>query len=160
MVRDFADKITWIAVADGKRAVILRNDGANLRPSLSLVDVATLDNPPTRDQGVDRPGRGNDGRGNDGRAGSARKSAFEETDFHRVAKQHFARDFAARLNMAATAGAFDRLVVIAPPETLGALRAHYHADLEKRVIREIDRDLTGHKIADIERHVAEVMARR
>ena len=63
-------------------------------------------------------------------------------------------DFAARLNKAASAGAFDRIVVIAPPQTLGELRAHYGAEMKKRLLAEIDRDLTKHPLADIETQVA------
>jgi protein required for attachment to host cells len=155
MTRDFSDRITWVAVADGEKAVILRNDDLDARPSLRLVEATEIDNPPSREQAVAPAGRNNDGR-----AGSMRKSAFDETDFHRLAKAEFARGFAAKLNRAAAAGAFDRLVVIAPPATLGELRAEYHADLKKRLVGEIDRDLTKHPIADIERQVAAALAKR
>jgi protein required for attachment to host cells len=154
MKRDFSDRITWVAVADGEKAVILRNDDIDAKPSLRLVDAKEIDNPPSREQAVARAGRTNDGR-----AGSMRKSAFDETDFHRLAKEAFARDFAAKLNRAAMAGAFDKLVVIAPPATLGELRAEYHADLRKRLVGEIDRDLTKHPIPEIEKQVAAVLAR-
>ncbi len=155
MAKDFADRITWVAVADGEKAVILRNDDIDARPSLRLVDREEFDNPPSREQAAARAGRNNDGR-----AGGMRKSAFDETDFHRLAKEQFARAFAARLNKAARAGAFDRLVVIAPPATLGELRAEYDADLKKRLVGEIDRDLTKHPVAEIEKHVAAALAQR
>ncbi|MFZ5616504.1 MAG: host attachment family protein [Pseudomonadota bacterium] len=154
MTKDIADRITWVAVADGEKAVILRNEDVDTKPSLRLVEAKEIDNPPAREQGAARPSRMNDGR-----AGGVRKSAIELTDFHRLAKEQFARDFAARLNKAATAGAFDRLVIIAPPDTLGELRAHYSADLKKRLAGEIDRDLTKHPLADIEKHAAAALAR-
>lgn len=155
MTRDFADRITWIAVADGEKSVILRNHDTDQKPSLRLVEAAEIDNPPSREQAASRPGRMNDGR-----AGGARKSAFDETDFHRLAKEQFARDFAARLNKAAGAGAFDRILIIAPPTTLGDLRPHYGAEMKKRLLAEIDRDLTGHPLADIEKQVAAALARK
>lgn len=155
MTKDIADRITWVAVADGQKAVILRNEDVDAKPSLRLVESKEIDNPPARELGTDRPSRMNDGR-----AGGVRKSAFDDTDFHQLAKEQFARDFAARLNKAATAGAFDRLVVIAPPSTLGELRAHYSADLKKRLAGEVDRDLTKHPIPDIEKHVAAVLAKQ
>lgn len=149
MTRDYSDRITWVAVADGEKAVILQNDDTDGNPMLRVLDVREIDNPPSRDQAASRPGRMNDGR-----AGSVRKSAFADTDFHQLAKEQFAKDFAARLNRAALANAFDRIVVIAPPPTLGELRAQYHADLKKRIVGEIDRDLTKHPVEDIERQVA------
>lgn len=154
MTRDFSDRITWVAVADGEKSLILRNDDVDGSPSLSVLETEKIDNPPDREQGTDAAGRNNDGR-----AGGVRKSAFEETDFHRLAKEAFARAFADRLNKAAQQGAFDRLVVIAPPSALGALRAHYGADLKKRLVGEIDRDLTKHPVADIERQVAAALKR-
>lgn len=149
MARDFADRITWVLVADGEKAVFLRNTDIDARPSLQVIDVNEIDNPPTHEQAANRPGRMNDGR-----AGGVRKSAFEETDFHRLEKTLFARDLAKRLNKAAAANAFDRLVIFAPPATLGELRAHYASDLGKRLVAEIGHDLTNHPIKDIERQVA------
>lgn len=149
MARDYADRITWVAVADGEKAVILQNMDIDARPDLRVLSVKEIDNPPARDQGVARAGRMNDGS-----AGGARKSAFEETDFHRLAKAQFAKDLAARLGKAAHSGLFDRLVIVAPPGTLGELRAHYSPDLKTRLVAEIDKDLIKHPIEDIEKHVA------
>ena len=155
MTRDVADLVTWVAVADGEKAVILRNHDIDQRPDLRVLSVREIDNPADREQSADRPGRLNDGR-----AGSARKSAVEETDFHQLAKAQFAKDFAARLNKAAHEGGFDRLVVIAPPTTLGELRAEYGPSLKGRLVAEIDKDLTKHPIEDIERQVAAALTAR
>jgi protein required for attachment to host cells len=45
------------------------------------------------------------------------------------------------------------LVVVAPPRTLADLRAALHADVRARLIAEINKDLTGHPIGDIEKHL-------
>jgi protein required for attachment to host cells len=45
------------------------------------------------------------------------------------------------------------LVIIAPPRALAELRRAIHADVKARVIAEIDKDLTKHPIAEIERHL-------
>lgn len=155
MTRDLADLVTWVAVADGEKAVILRNFDIDQKPDLRVLSVREIDNPADHEQSTDRPGRMNDGR-----AGGARKSAFEETDFHQLAKAQFAKDFAVRLNKAAHSGAFDRLVVIAPPPTLGELRAEYGPSLKDRLVAEIDKDLTKHPIKDIERQVAAALTAR
>ena len=44
----------------------------------------------------------------------------------------------------------DRLVVVAPPHTLGELRKHYHKEVASRIIEEINKDLTGRPIDEIE----------
>lgn len=153
MARDFADRIAWVAVADGEKALILRNEGSDARPDLRILSATEIDNPPDRDQSAARPGRMNDGS-----AGGTRKSAFAETDFHKLAKAQFAKDLSARLNRAALSDAFDRLVVIAPPATLGALRSHYNPELKTRLTAEIDKDLTKHPVEDIEWQVASALA--
>lgn len=152
MTRDFSDRITWIALADGKRALVLKNDEPGGEPSLSVVSAEQIDNPPTRHIGT-----GAAGRNNDGRAGGVRKSAYDNTDFHQLAEDRFAADFAKRLNKAAQANAFDKLLIAAPAKTLGELRSHYGSDLKKRLVGELDRDLTGLYVADIERHVADAL---
>ena len=70
------------------------------------------DNPPTREQGSDRPGRYNDGP-------SVHRSAVEDTDWHRLGKERFADEIAERLYKLAHRGDFDEIVLIAPPLVLG-----------------------------------------
>jgi len=149
IMRDFGDRITWIAVADGEKAVIFRNIGTGDQPDLRVLTVSEIENPANREQAAAAPGRMNDGR-----AGSARKSAMEETDYHRLAKTQFAREFAARLDRAAETDQFDRLIVIAPPITLGELRNFYSGEVRSRLIAEIDKDLTRHPVEDIEKQVS------
>jgi protein required for attachment to host cells len=45
------------------------------------------------------------------------------------------------------------LVIAAPPRTLADLRHKFHPDVQKRIIAEIDKDLTKHPISEIERHL-------
>jgi len=155
MTRDYADRITWVAVADGEKALILQNMDTDTKPDLRILSAREIENPPSRDQAAARPGRMNDGK-----AGSLRKSAFAETDFHKLGKTQFARDLSACLNKAALADAFDRLILFAPPATLGELRSHFNPDLKARLVAEIDKDLTGHPVEDIERQVATTLGAR
>ena len=60
------------------------------------------------------------------------------------------RETAEMLRKRALARKFDKLIVIAPPKTLGELRKHYHKEVESRLIGELAKDLTGHSIPDIE----------
>ncbi|MDO9224224.1 MAG: host attachment protein, partial [Caulobacter sp.] len=46
-------------------------------------------------------------------------------------------------NKQALAGAFEALVVVAAPKTLGELRKHWHKALQAKLVGEIAKDLTG-----------------
>ena len=43
--------------------------------------------------------------------------------------------------------------MVAPPRTLAELRHVFHADVKKRIIAEIDKDLTKHPVWEIEKHI-------
>jgi protein required for attachment to host cells len=79
---------------------------------------------------------------------------MEETDWHQLAEDRFARDIAEALYRKAHQGRYDRLVVVAPPKVLGELRKSFHKEVAERVIAEVDKTLTGHDVADIERVLA------
>lgn len=134
---------TFVVVADGQKMLLLRNEGDEEHPKLEVVRLRELDNPPTREQGSDAPGR------SFSTAGTAR-SGYQETDFHQMEEDRFAIETAELLNKQALANRFDRLIVVAPPRTLGELRKHYHKEVEARLVGEIAKDLTGHPIDRIE----------
>ena len=81
---------TWVMVGDGEKALFLRNDGDDVFPNLTVVREMSNDNPSTREQGTDAPGRLSDGPG-------PHSSAVEETDWHRIEKARFAHEIAERL---------------------------------------------------------------
>jgi len=127
---------TWILVCDGAKGCIFLNSGPG--KGLSAVNGAQYqsDHAKTSDIGSQRPGRTHE------RANSARHAMEPRVDWHEFGKKEFARSLAGILDKAAEKGAFDRLVLIAPPKTLGELRACLDAQTAKRVHREIDKDLT------------------
>ena len=128
-------KRTWIFIGDGVRARIVANDGPGT--GLSPVPKRTFARraPPTKEIGADRPSTR-------GAPAGARHGVAPKVDWHRVAKQGFARQMAEMLNEAAGRKAFDRLVVVAPPESLGEIRRALTKTTRERVIAEIDKDLT------------------
>lgn len=146
---------TWVAVADGRKAVLFKNSGSRFKPDLHVLRVDEIENPATREQGADRAGRMNDGR-----AGSVRKSAFAATDYHQLEEDRFAARFAAGLDRAARDGAFAHLAVVAPPTALGALRAAFSPLVKSRISIEIDRDFVNHPVAEIERLLADAFDRQ
>jgi protein required for attachment to host cells len=137
---------TLVLVGDGQKALFLRNKGHALHVQLVVEQVLERDNPPTREQGTDRPGRSN------ASVGVAR-SAMEETDWHHIGEERFAGELAEALYRYAHADLFDKLVIIAPPKVLGNLRKALHAEVTARIAAEIPKELTSHPVAEIERIV-------
>lgn len=138
----------WVLIGDGEKALVLRNDGDEDYPDLRTLRVFEQDNPPTHEQGADRPGRMPD---NAGPLSSHHRSAMQDADWHTLAKHQFAKEVAHRLYTAAHAGQFSKLVVVAPPLVLGDLRKTWHAEVANRVIAEVDKTLTNHPIRKIEK---------
>lgn len=136
-----------VMVGDGSKALFLRNVGTATRPSLETQRVLEQDDAPTREQGTDRPGRRSD-------SGPGHKSAMSETDWHQLGEDRFAREIAQALYQAAHAGRYQKLVVVAPPRTLGMLRQEYRPEVSDRIIAEFPKTLTQHEVGQIERLIA------
>lgn len=128
--------ITWILIADGARARIFQNEGPGKGLKTAIPEEFTTDVPPTRDVMADRPG-------SNAASAGPRHGYAPRVDWHQFEKQRFAASMAGVLNRAAKRKAFDRLVLVAPPEPLGGLRAKLESAARGRVIREIGKDLTG-----------------
>ena len=136
-----------ILVGDGQKALFLRNRGTAQRLDLVVERILEQDNPATREQGTDRPGRSI-------AAPGVARSAMEEVDWHDIAKERFAVELAEALYRHAHANHFNELVVIAPPRVLGNLRKAFHAEVAIRVTAEIPKELTSHPISEIEKLLA------
>ncbi len=134
----------WIVVADGEKALFLRNAGTAIEPRLEIVRSLSQENPPTHEQGSDRPGRMND-------AAFAHRSAVADTDWHRIAKERFADEIAERLYKLAQNGSFDNIVLVAQPHVLGAVRKKLHKSVLCRIKSEVPKTLTNHTLDEIER---------
>jgi protein required for attachment to host cells len=137
----------WVVVADGEKALFLKNEGDATYPNLTVVREMREENPPNRDQGSDRPGRYNDGP-------SVHRSAVEEVDWHRVAKERFADEITERLYKLAHKDEFKELVIVAPPLVLGEMRKKMHKEVSEKVVGEIPKTLTNQPIHDIEKLLA------
>lgn len=133
----------FVLVADGRKMLFLRNEGDSSHPHLVVDHAEEQANPDDHEQKTDAAGRA-------GARGSHGQNSFAETDFHQVAEDRFAADAAELLKRRALAGSFESLIVIAPPHTLGELRKHYHASVSDKLAGELDKDLTGHTLSDIE----------
>ena len=134
---------TLVVVADGRKALFLRNEGDGVNPNLVVEHAEDRINPADRDQKTDAPGRTANS------VGSAR-STMDEVDFHRLEEDRFAAETAALLKTRALRNEFESLIIVAPPKTLGELRKHYHKEVSERLSGEISKDLTGHTVPQIE----------
>ena len=142
---------TWIVVADGAKARFLLNQGPGkgLQPALERAsDAARM---PTRGQGSDRPGRVHD------RSGPGRHAMAPRADWQRFEKDRFAKEMAGILDEAARKRAFDRLVLVAPPKTLGVLRSAMNKTTAGLVSGEVSKDLTQVTLGELPDHLHNVV---
>ena len=137
----------FIFVGDGRKALFLRNDGDEKFPNLKTERVFAEENPPTHEQGSDRPGRSFES------ARTGRSGAVPQTDWHRLEEDRFVGRVAAALEDLVRKRSVPALVIVAPPHTLADLRRDFHADVKKLIVAEIDKDLTKHPVGEIETHL-------
>ncbi len=134
----------YVFVGDGRKAMLLRNEGDAESPKLKTEHLFGHDNPPTREQGTDRPGRAYSSVG-------ARRSAMDQADWHELEEQRFAKEIADTLQVLVRENNIETLVIAAPPKILAELRKSMHQEVEKRVIAELDKDLTNTPLQEIEK---------
>jgi len=77
---------------------------------------------------------------------------MEETDWHKLEKHRFAEHVASAMERLVRRDDVKAVIIVAPPRTLADLRHALHPDVKSRITAEIDKDLTKHPIADIEKH--------
>jgi protein required for attachment to host cells len=100
-----------IFVGDGRKALFLRNDGDEKFPNLKTEQVFADENPPTHEQGTDKPGTAF------GRPGAHRRSSVDQTDWHHLEEHRFVERVAAALESVVRSRAVPALVIAAPPRT-------------------------------------------
>ncbi|MDA9506466.1 host cell attachment protein [Bradyrhizobium sp. CCBAU 11386] len=136
-----------VFVGDGRKALFLRNEGNERSPNLKIEAVFEEENPPAHSQGSDRPGRVSKG------SHSGQRSAVAMTDWHELEEGRFARQVAAAAERLLRSEHATSLIVVAPPRTLAELRSVFHDDVRRRIVGELDKDLTKHPVSDIEKHL-------
>ena len=136
-----------VFVGDGRKALFLRNDGDEKFPNLKTEQVFAEENPPTHEQGTDRPGVAF------AHAGSHRRASVGDTDWHHLEEHRFVERVAAALEDVVRNRGVRALVIAAPPRTLADLRRAFHADVKKRIVAEVGKDLTNHPVREIETHL-------
>ena len=141
----------WVLIADGEKALFLKNVTDAENPNLDVIRKEEQNNPKDIDQSANRPGRMHDN-------GPGQTSAVDDTNWHQLAKDRFADEMAEILYRQAHKGRFDKIVLVAPPKTLGELRQKLHKAVADRVIGEIPKTLTNHPIDQIEHQLKAELA--
>ena len=131
-----------VLVTDGGRATVFRNAGQVGHPDLQQFKVYGHHNPPTHEQGTDRPSRVQESTG-------SRSSAAEQTDYHQRAEDSFVAGIAHDMDADLKAGEFTELIVVAPPVALGVYRKAASARLKAATLMEINKDLTKHAAPEV-----------
>lgn len=119
---------TWVVVADGGGARILRNAGSG--NELSLEQVEAID-PAQLELATPAGARPPEQRG------------------HEAEEAGFAKRLAHRLNDDALKHRYDHLVLFADAQTLGQIRPLLHKETQSRMLAEHAKNLTNASIDDI-----------
>jgi protein required for attachment to host cells len=136
-----------VFIGDGRKALFLRNAGDEKFPDLRAERVFAEENPPTHEQGTDRPGRGIES------AGTHRHSTVAQTDWHHLEEHRFVTRVAAALEDVVRKGHVPAILIAAPPKALADLRRVFHPDVKAKIVAEVDKDLTKHTVSEIETHL-------
>jgi protein required for attachment to host cells len=135
----------WLMICDGRKAIFATNIGTPDRPRLSVHEaLRAAHNPPSREQGTDRPGRTIQSTG-------IRRSAMEHPDLHDLEEHAFLAQASQKLTALAVRNHARALVLIAPPRALAVLREELGADIRALVTCEIAKDLTKHPLGEMQR---------
>ncbi len=140
-------KTTWVLLANGANARIVENTGVGT--GVSAVEGMTfgVDIKKSGDIFADRPGRVFDS------GGAGRHSMEHASEPVREREKRFAESLCSVLEKKRVAKKFDRLVVVAAPQTLGDLRNAMSAGVAEVVHAELDKDLTHVPNKDLPRHL-------
>lgn len=126
---------TVVAVADGEKLSLFRNDG----------DAATVNLTALPDPAIDSSKIS---------SGARHSSSSANPDDSQQDEDGFGAGVTDMLNKQVLEGKIKSLVIIAAPRTLGEMRKGYHKSLTDVLIGELDKDLTGHSVQDIEKALA------
>ncbi len=125
-----------VAIVDGENFTVMRNAGQIFEPKLENAQKPDLS-------------------ASNYSAGVKHQDDFGQqrgrTDLEELAHGAAAAEW---LNAKAIANEIDELLIIADPKTLGEMRRHYHSELEKRLVGEIDKTMTGEPVDRIEKAIA------
>ena len=143
---------TCILVADGAHARVYLNEG----PGKGLEELEKFNQTNNvRESGEiasDAPGRSFDS------GGQGRHAMEPPTDPKEHEKNEFHREIAEKIDHAFKIQKFDRLVVVAPPQTLGNLRSEFDKTAAVKIYAEINKNLISASDEELLDNLGDVLA--
>ena len=142
---------TWILIADAARARVLSSTGRTAK--LAPVEGLSFDaeHGSTHEIMSDRQGRTQESHGHQ------RHAIEPRVDPHRALKSAFAARLGDMLDKQRQAGAFEYLVLVAPPVMLGEIRSALSDQVRPLVKAEIAKDLTRLPNQSIREHLRDAL---
>lgn len=138
----------WVLICDGRKALILVNEGDAMFPNLRTRETHEHNDAKTSELGTERPGRVHD-------STSASRSSVEQTDWHQQAEDDFLQMIAHRLDEAVRGEETRALIVVAAPRALGALRTAFSPAVQGVIQTEIAKDYVNMPVHEIEKHLTQ-----
>lgn len=126
------DQHAWIVVADGHSARVLENEGRAGAIELKEIDTVTPKNLASEGPSGSRP----------------QDDSPRDTD-----EATFAKQLSHWLLEKAQKKAYEQLVLVADPKTLGQMRPQLHKEVTDRIVHELAKTLTGASLDDITRSI-------
>jgi protein required for attachment to host cells len=123
---------TVIAVADGAKLSLFQNEGTALDVKLTALPPEQIDSSKIA-------------------SGARHQSSSANPDDSQQEEDGFGSGVTDMLNRQVLDGKITSLVIVAAPRTLGEMRKGYHKQLAAVLVGELDKDLTGHSVQDIEK---------
>ncbi|MBA4798969.1 MAG: host attachment protein [Rhizobiales bacterium] len=121
-----------IAVADGEKLSLFQNEGNALNIKLRAIPVEEIDSSKIA-------------------SGGRHPSSAANPDDDQQEEDGFSGGVTDMLNRQVLGGKIKDLVIVAAPRTLGEMRKGYHKQLSAVLVGELDKDLTGHSVPEIEK---------
>lgn len=118
-----------VALVDGKNFELYRNAGDEAAPELTKLDSPKLDS--------------------SNHSGGGHHSSPGNHADRQVAEDAHASAAVEWLNSQVLGHKIDKLVIFAPPRTLGEIRRHYHKQTENALLKEYHKDLIGKQPTEI-----------
>ena len=132
-----------VLVADGRKMLFFRNHGDENQIDLRTEAHDARTERKNQELRTDAPGTNQQSFGYG-------HSTYEETDFQQQEEDRWVKDAADDLKSRALRNDFDALAIIAPPKALGTIKKYLHKEVERRLLRTINKEMSGRPIPDIE----------
>jgi protein required for attachment to host cells len=137
---------TWVAVCDGRKALLLENKGSAEYPKLETREHFEKKSEATHVQGSSAPGRAFSTAG-------GHRGSVEQRNFHDQDERVFLQEFARCLERHTRDHGVKLLILIAPARALGMIRPALSESTRNVLVAELDRDYVKMPIYEIEKQL-------